>query len=160
MFAAYCAAIHLVRIVVGLLHPMKIGRSVVAMNFLSTGTMPLVYEELVCVVSGVHSSLPLLLLPPLLLPRHGEDVYEEGFLKAFLWSTIQLEEDTPSGGALATIDMPANGDGHGLLLEVDAQPIRHPVGVPAYNEGQMVPTSRLLGYIAHSVTQTNRIMRT
>ena len=77
--------------------------------------MPLVCEEFIRVASGVHSSLPLLLLP-----RHEEDVHEGGFLKAFLIlsqlvklslrNTTQLEEETPSGGALATVDMFAHDD--------------------------------------------------
>ena len=38
------------------------------------GVVPLVCEDLIRVVSGVHSWLPLLLLP-----RHEEDVHEGGF---------------------------------------------------------------------------------
>ena len=85
------------------------------------GVMPLVCEDLIRVASGVHSSLPLL------LPRHEEDVHEGGFLKAFLIlfqlvklllrKTTQLEEETPSGDALASVDMSAHDDGQGLLLE-------------------------------------------
>ena len=86
------------------------------------------------VLHVVFTSLPLLLLP-----RHGINVYEGEFLKAFLIlfqlvklslkNTTQLEEDTPSGGAFATVDMPVHDDGHGLLLEVDrhVQPIKNPI---------------------------------
>ena len=133
----------------------------------------------------VFTSLPLLLLP-----RHGINVYEGEFLKAFLIlfqlvklslkNTTQLEEDTPSG-AFATVDMPVHDDGHGLLLEVDrhVQPIKIPIHLsvtstfvsqvmitrlnypavgymPPSVLGHVLPTSRLLGCIAHSVTRPTK----
>ena len=155
-----------------------------ATRIIDDGVMPHVCEELIRVACGVHSSLPLLLLP-----RHEEDVYEGEFLKAFLIlfqlvkislrNTTQLEEDTPSGGALATVDMPVHDDGHGLLLEVDrhVQPIKNPPvsdkhlrvasddhasqlssgGLHAtVGFGHVLPTSRLLGCIDHSVTRPTK----